>query len=144
MQDSFMNTGDFFLQSGVARVEPFEVAPRVWSLVNTLGWVVLTLIPMLYYLIGLLLSGRLLYFSISCAIFGACEFYSGEFYFGVGTIVFTFFILIVYAENGKAYLLLISLIFANIPCAQNKSYLKYDLWVCRGDQTAKLQSNCYV
>ncbi|KAG7299723.1 hypothetical protein JYU34_016722 [Plutella xylostella] len=71
MQDSFMNTGDFFLQSGVPRVEPFEVAPRVWSLVNTLGWVVLTLIPMLYYLIGLLLSGRLLYFSISCAIFGA-------------------------------------------------------------------------
>ncbi|CAG9115834.1 unnamed protein product [Plutella xylostella] len=71
MQDSFMNTGDFFLQSGVPRVEPFEVAPRMWSLVNTLGWVVLTLIPMLYYLIGLLLSGRLLYFSISCAIFGA-------------------------------------------------------------------------
>lgn len=74
MQDSFFNTGDFFLESGVERVEPFEVPPRVYSLINTLGWAVVTLTPMLYYLLGLLLSGKLVYFSIGCVILGACKY----------------------------------------------------------------------
>lgn len=73
MQDSFFNTGDFFLESGVERREPFTVPPPIWSLVNALGWAVVTLTPMLYYLLGLLFSGKLLYFSIACAIFGACK-----------------------------------------------------------------------
>lgn len=71
MQDSFFNTGDFFLESGVERRESFSVPPPIWSLVNALGWAVVTLTPMLYYLLGLLFSGKLLYFSIACAIFGA-------------------------------------------------------------------------
>ncbi|XP_063820935.1 1-acyl-sn-glycerol-3-phosphate acyltransferase gamma-like [Ostrinia nubilalis] len=71
MQESFMNTGDFFLESGVERIEPFKASRRVYSLINTLGWAVVTLTPMLYYLFGLLLSGKLLYFSIGCAILAA-------------------------------------------------------------------------
>ncbi|XP_013188785.1 1-acyl-sn-glycerol-3-phosphate acyltransferase gamma [Amyelois transitella] len=71
MQDSFINTGDFFLQSGVERVEPFSVGPRIYSLINTLGWAVVTLTPMLYYLLGLLFSGKLIYFSIAAAVFAA-------------------------------------------------------------------------
>lgn len=74
MQDSFMNTGDFFLESGVERIEPFHVPPRIYSLLNTVGWSIVTLIPMFYYLVGLLLSGKLLYFSIGCAFFGACKY----------------------------------------------------------------------
>lgn len=74
MQESFLNTGDFFLESGVSRVEPFEVTPRIYSLINALGWAVITLTPMLYYLLGLLLSGKLLYFSVGVAIFGACKY----------------------------------------------------------------------
>lgn len=73
MQDSFLNTGDFFIESGVQRVDSFTVPPPIWSLVNALGWAVVTLTPMLYYLIGLLFSGKLLYFSIGCAILGACK-----------------------------------------------------------------------
>ncbi|CAG9560587.1 unnamed protein product [Danaus chrysippus] len=68
MQDSFLNTGDFFLESGVERVESFQRPNRIYSLLNTLGWAVVTLTPMLYYLLGLLFSGKLLYFSIGGAI----------------------------------------------------------------------------
>lgn len=71
MQDSFNNTSDFFLESGVERVEPFEIPPPPYSLYNALGWAVVTLTPMLYYLLGLLFSGKLLYFSIASAIFAA-------------------------------------------------------------------------
>ncbi|XP_013178209.1 PREDICTED: 1-acyl-sn-glycerol-3-phosphate acyltransferase gamma-like [Papilio xuthus] len=71
MQDSFLNTGDFFTESGVERVESFQLPPRVYSLINTLGWAILTLTPMLYYLIGLLFSGKLLYLTIGGAILAA-------------------------------------------------------------------------
>ncbi|KPJ09749.1 1-acyl-sn-glycerol-3-phosphate acyltransferase gamma [Papilio machaon] len=71
MQDSFLNTGDFFTESGVERIESFQVPPRVYSLINTLGWAILTLTPMLYYLIGLLFSGRLLHLTIGGAILAA-------------------------------------------------------------------------
>ncbi|KAJ2939681.1 hypothetical protein O0L34_g14400 [Tuta absoluta] len=74
MQDSFVNTGDFFLQSGVERVEPFLQPMRPYSLLNSLGWAVVTLTPMMYYLLGLLLSGRLIYFSFGCLILGAFYF----------------------------------------------------------------------
>ena len=75
MQDSFFNTGDFFLESGVERRESFTVPPPIWSLVNALGWAVVILTPMLYFLLGLLFSGKLLYFSIACGIFGACKYF---------------------------------------------------------------------
>lgn len=65
LQDSFLNTGDYFKESGVERIESFQLPPRIYSLLNTCGWAVVTLTPMLYYLIGLLLSGELLYFSIA-------------------------------------------------------------------------------
>lgn len=71
MQESFTNTGDFFIESGVERIPSFESSPRIYSLLNTLGWAIVTLTPMLYYLLGLLFSGKLLYFSIACAIFAA-------------------------------------------------------------------------
>lgn len=74
MQESFHNTGDFFKESGVKRVEPFSVAPRIYSLLNTVGWAVFTLTPMLYYLLGLLFSGELLYFSISAVILLTCKY----------------------------------------------------------------------
>ncbi|XP_047506762.1 1-acyl-sn-glycerol-3-phosphate acyltransferase gamma-like [Pieris napi] len=71
MMESFANTGDFFQESGVKRVEPFHRPPRVYSLLNTVGWAIVTLTPMLYYLVGLLFSGRLIYFSIGAAIVAA-------------------------------------------------------------------------
>ncbi|XP_058799783.1 1-acyl-sn-glycerol-3-phosphate acyltransferase gamma-like [Phymastichus coffea] len=68
MADSFAKTGDFFATSGVPRVEPFRLKRRYWSLINSLAWAVIVLVPMLYYLIRLLLSGSTMYFSIGAGI----------------------------------------------------------------------------
>lgn len=74
MQESFLNTGNFFVESGVEKIDSFQVPPRMYSLINTLGWAIVTLTPMLYYLVGLLFSGKLLYLSIGGAILAACEY----------------------------------------------------------------------
>lgn len=68
LQDSFYKTGDFFAESGIERVEPFTLKRAYFSLINTVIWYIVILIPMVYYLIGLLFSGELLYFSIGAGI----------------------------------------------------------------------------
>ncbi|XP_011311483.1 1-acyl-sn-glycerol-3-phosphate acyltransferase gamma [Fopius arisanus] len=63
LADSFINTGDFFIQSGVPRPDTFRVKRRYYSMLNTILWAVIVLVPMLYYLVSLLLSGSTYYFS---------------------------------------------------------------------------------
>lgn len=74
MTESFVNTGDFFATSGVPRVEPFKLKRRYWSLINSLTWAVIVLVPMLYYLVKLLLSGSTVYFSIGVGIIVLCKY----------------------------------------------------------------------
>lgn len=71
LMDSFLKTGDFFATSGVPRVEPFSLPRRISHLINIIFWFVSILFPMAYYLIKLLFSGELLYFSIGASIIGA-------------------------------------------------------------------------
>lgn len=71
LKDSFIKTGDFFTSSGLPRVEPFEVPRRLHSPLHIVFWLSCTLIPISYYLIKLLFSGELLYFSIGASIIGA-------------------------------------------------------------------------
>ncbi|XP_044268403.1 1-acyl-sn-glycerol-3-phosphate acyltransferase delta-like [Tribolium madens] len=71
LKDSFAKTGDFFATSGISRVEPFELERRINSVINIVVWVALICFPMVYYLIKLLFSGELLYFSIGASIIGA-------------------------------------------------------------------------
>lgn len=73
MTESFLKTGDFFATSGVSRTDSFRLKRRVWSLLNTSLWSVIVLLPMLYYLIKLLLSGSTIYFSIGVGIIIICE-----------------------------------------------------------------------
>ncbi|KAJ8956867.1 hypothetical protein NQ318_014282 [Aromia moschata] len=72
LKESFIKTGDFFATSGVSRIEPFELPRRIYSLINIIVWQLCTLVPISYYLIKLLFSGELLYFSIGAAIIGTC------------------------------------------------------------------------
>lgn len=74
MADSFIETGDFFATSGVPRIEPFKLERRIWSLVNTMFWAIVVLVPMLYYLVRLLLSGSTMYFSIGVGIIVLCKY----------------------------------------------------------------------
>ncbi|CAB3368326.1 Hypothetical predicted protein [Cloeon dipterum] len=68
MQDSFYNTGDFFKENDLDRVEPFLLPRRKASLINWCVWFVVTLVPMSYWLACLLTSGSTVKFSIGAAI----------------------------------------------------------------------------
>ncbi|XP_056635997.1 1-acyl-sn-glycerol-3-phosphate acyltransferase delta-like [Diorhabda carinulata] len=68
MRESFLKTGDFFTASGVPRMEPFELSPRIESIVNLIVWQIVTLVPISYYLVKLLFSGEILYFSVGVGI----------------------------------------------------------------------------
>lgn len=68
MAESFHETGDFFTTSGVPRTDTFKLERRYYSLINTIFWATIVLVPMLYYLIKLLLSGSTIYFSTGVGI----------------------------------------------------------------------------
>lgn len=73
LQESFHKHGDFFTGSRFPRVDAIEMQPRLHTLINTLVWGVVTLVPILTYLVQLLFSGELLYFSIGAGILLICE-----------------------------------------------------------------------
>ncbi|CAB0045171.1 unnamed protein product [Trichogramma brassicae] len=68
MQESFLESGDFFATSGVPKVDSFKLERRMWTFVNTAFWSIVILVPMLYYLVKLFLSGSLCFFSIGVGI----------------------------------------------------------------------------
>lgn len=79
LQDSFHKHGDFFTGSGVPRLEPHLFAPSKSVLANTVFWLIVTLTPMIYYLVILLLSGELWKFSIAVGIIAVCKYSYGRF-----------------------------------------------------------------
>lgn len=68
MMESFLRTGDWFSESGVQRVDTFTLPRRCYSLINMVGWALVILIPMIYYLTKLITSGSTLYVSIGITI----------------------------------------------------------------------------
>lgn len=72
LKDSFLKTGDFFATSGVPRIEPFTVPRRSASFCLLIFWVFSILLPMTYWLVKLLFSGQILYFSIGAGLLGLC------------------------------------------------------------------------
>jgi hypothetical protein len=74
MSDSFFRTGDFFAESGVMRIEGYRLPRRYYSLINTVAWGFVVLVPMVYYLLRLLTSGSTIYFSIGIGIIGICKY----------------------------------------------------------------------
>nr|CAD7597029.1 unnamed protein product [Timema genevievae] len=68
MQDSFFKTDDFFAESGVKRVDGFNLKRRPVSLINTVIWGIVILVPMSYYLLRLLTCGSWFYFSVGISI----------------------------------------------------------------------------
>jgi hypothetical protein len=74
MSDSFFRTGDFFAESGVKRIEGYRLPRRYYSLINTVAWGFVVLVPMMYYLLRLLTSGSTIYFSVGIGIIGICKY----------------------------------------------------------------------
>lgn len=73
MAESFHKTGDFFATSGVPKTDTFKLKRRHYSLINTLLWGVMVLVPMLYYLIQLFSSGSTVYCTIGVGIILLCK-----------------------------------------------------------------------
>lgn len=73
-QDSFHTHGDFFTGTNIQPIKPFLYSPTIGTIGNTIFWSVVTLTPILYYLVGLLFSGKL--FSLFCgaAIISVCKY----------------------------------------------------------------------
>lgn len=76
LQDSFHTHGDFFTGSGVDPIDPITFTPTIGTIGNTVCWLIVTLTPILYYMIGLLFGGEFIYFFIGVAILSVCEFSS--------------------------------------------------------------------
>lgn len=76
MAESFEKTGDFFATSGVAKVDKITLKRRYYSLINTICWTVIVVVPMLYYLINLFLSGSTIYFSIGIGTILLCKYFN--------------------------------------------------------------------
>ncbi|CAG9771263.1 unnamed protein product [Ceutorhynchus assimilis] len=68
MKESFIQTGDFFKNSGVTPVEPWPAHRRLWPILNVIFWMVSILVPLLCYLVKLLFSGHLTYFIIGAGL----------------------------------------------------------------------------
>lgn len=75
LQDSFHTHGDFFTGTGLKPIEPFVYSPTIGTIGNTIFWSIVTVTPIVYYLIKLLFSGELLYFSLGLAIILVCEYF---------------------------------------------------------------------
>lgn len=74
LQESFHTHGDFFTGTGIAPIEPILFKPSMGTIGNTVFWAVVTLTPILYYLVGLLFSGKLFSFFCGIAIIGVCKY----------------------------------------------------------------------
>lgn len=68
MQDSFHTHGDFFTGSNVPKKVALKQHPRLHSLINMVGWNVVTVVPITYYLVQQLVSGEFVRFSIGSSV----------------------------------------------------------------------------
>lgn len=64
MMVSLMNTGDWFKESGVKRVEKFVPPVNYCCLINMIFWSLFTLIPFSYLTFNVLMSGNLFYIAL--------------------------------------------------------------------------------
>lgn len=64
MMVSFVNTGDWFKESGVEPLEKFVSPRRYYCLLNVIGFSLITLIPFFYLASKILISGNLIYISL--------------------------------------------------------------------------------
>jgi lysophosphatidic acid acyltransferase / lysophosphatidylinositol acyltransferase len=74
LQTSFHKTGDFFKESGIAPVKTIHYKPRLVSLMNWVGWMIFTMLPILYWVLSLIFSGQIMHISIGAGVIIACKF----------------------------------------------------------------------
>lgn len=73
LQTSFHNTGDYFKETDITPLKPFAFKPRLLSLINWITWMVIAMLPILYLLLTMILSGQITYIAIGSGIMVACK-----------------------------------------------------------------------
>jgi len=68
LQSSFHKTGDFFKDTDIPPIKPILFKPRVTTLINWISWMFLAMLPILYLLLTLILSGQVMYITIGSGI----------------------------------------------------------------------------
>jgi len=68
LQTSFHNTGDFFKETDIAPIKATQFKPRPSSLINWVSWMIVAMLPILYLLMTLILSGNILHISIGSGV----------------------------------------------------------------------------
>lgn len=74
LQTSFHKTGDYFKDTDITPIEAIQFKPKLTTLVNWVSWMVIAMLPILYLLLTLILSGNVMYIGIGSGIFVACEY----------------------------------------------------------------------
>lgn len=74
IQDSFHKHGDFFHDTGVEKLKPFRIGKNPALLINTLGWAIFIIPPMIYYVLSSLIHGNFITFGICVSILFAFYF----------------------------------------------------------------------
>ncbi|XP_050419796.1 1-acyl-sn-glycerol-3-phosphate acyltransferase delta-like [Adelges cooleyi] len=69
MTDSFNNTGDWFKESGVERVEGFKTKPKYYSLINIIVWLVIIYVPLTKFAFSALLTFNILHLVLLVILF---------------------------------------------------------------------------
>lgn len=73
LQTSFHETGNFFKNTEFTPIEPIEFKPRLSSLINWVLWMFFTMLPILYLLFSMIVSGNMFYILIG--VFVLVSFY---------------------------------------------------------------------
>jgi lysophosphatidic acid acyltransferase/lysophosphatidylinositol acyltransferase len=73
LQTSFHKTGDFFKDTDITPIEPIIFQSRLSSLINWVAWMILAMLPILYMLFTMILSGQVLYVAIGVVALISCE-----------------------------------------------------------------------
>jgi len=68
LQTSFHETGDFFKGNDITPIKSIRFKPRLSSLVNWVSWMIFAMLPILYLLSTLILSGKIMYIAIGSGI----------------------------------------------------------------------------
>lgn len=74
LQTSFHNTGDFFKENDITPLKVIQLKPRLPSLINWVSWMIFAMLPILYLLLTLILSGKIMYITIGSGIMVACKY----------------------------------------------------------------------
>jgi lysophosphatidic acid acyltransferase / lysophosphatidylinositol acyltransferase len=74
LQTSFHKTGDFFKDcTDITPIKPIQFEPRKVSLINWVLWMILAMLPILFLMLTLLLSGSITSIAIGSGILVACK-----------------------------------------------------------------------